>query len=255
MTILYFTSTGNCLHLAKRIGGAQLSIPQMIKENRFQFEDDVIGIIFPVYSLGLPGIIIRFLEKATFKAQYTFAVGTYGNLAGTTMFNLNKFALKQGIKFDYMTDLLTVDNYLPNFEMSKQIAMLPKKKTTENIDRIVSDIYSRRTNLPTASIGGKVLTAFVQSIKSLLMGNKMAQSFIVYEDCTYCGICAKVCPVSNVVTSKNKVVFSSHCESCLGCVHNCPVNAIHLKNERSAARYRNADVTLKEIQNANCQNN
>ena len=252
MTILYFTSTGNCLQLAKRIGGTLLSIPQMIKENKYHFEDDVIGIIFPIYGFGLPKMVKKFLEKASFEAPYIFAVGTYGNTPGATMYNLSKFAGKHGFRFNYMLELLMVDNYLPIFEMEKQIAMLPQKKTMENMSRIVSDIHNRETNIPTASIFNKVITTAIQGMGNLFTNNKAAQSFIVNEQCTHCGVCAKVCPAGNI-TVTDKISFGNHCESCFGCVHNCPFNALHLKNEKSSARYRNEEVTLKEIQEANCQ--
>ena len=48
MTVLYFTATGNGLHLAKQIGGDLVSIPQAIKEGNDKFADDKIGIISPV---------------------------------------------------------------------------------------------------------------------------------------------------------------------------------------------------------------
>ena len=47
------------------------------------------------------------------------------------------------------------------------------------------------------------------------------------------------------------VRFADRCEVCYTCVHNCPKNAIHLKSERSAARFRNEHVPLKEIIAAN----
>jgi hypothetical protein len=37
------------------------------------------------------------------------------------------------------------------------------------------------------------------------------------------------------------------------CGHNCPQNAIHLKSERSSARFRNAEVKVSEINAANNQ--
>lgn len=49
MKIFYYTSTGNCLDVAKRIGGELYSIPQLLKENRLEFEDEAIGIICPTY--------------------------------------------------------------------------------------------------------------------------------------------------------------------------------------------------------------
>ncbi len=49
MKILYFTSTGNNLYIAKQIGGELLSIPQLVKDNIYDIEDDCVGIVFPVF--------------------------------------------------------------------------------------------------------------------------------------------------------------------------------------------------------------
>jgi MinD superfamily P-loop ATPase len=80
--------------------------------------------------------------------------------------------------------------------------------------------------------------------------DKNAQSYMVNDRCVKCGVCAKVCPVKNIAVT-DKVRFSDHCEACLACVHLCPQNAIHLKNERSGKRWRNPEVSLAEIINAN----
>jgi ferredoxin len=65
-----------------------------------------------------------------------------------------------------------------------------------------------------------------------------------------CGICARICPADNI-TVTDTVTFSNRCEVCYACVHNCPQNAIHLKNERSAVRFRNEHISLQELPAAN----
>src|SRR3712207_5526399 len=85
MKTLYFTGTGNSLYLAKEIGGEILSIPQMVKEGRYDFEDDAIGIVFPCYSSRPPKMVEEFLSRATFKADYTFAVVTFAALPGNPL--------------------------------------------------------------------------------------------------------------------------------------------------------------------------
>ena len=70
--------------------------------------------------------------------------------------------------------------------------------------------------------------------------------------CVGCGICKKVCPVSNVEQEEqNKPVFGNNCEGCLSCIHNCPKNAIQMKGQRSEKRFRNPEVSLNEIINSN----
>ena len=40
MKVLYFTATGNCLYVAKQLGGELLSIPQLMKSGTFGIEDE-----------------------------------------------------------------------------------------------------------------------------------------------------------------------------------------------------------------------
>ena len=54
MKTFYFSATGNSLSVAKRIGGELISIPQIINSEDKTVKDDVIGIVFPIYSLNFP---------------------------------------------------------------------------------------------------------------------------------------------------------------------------------------------------------
>ena len=51
--ILYFSATGNCKYDAPRLAQAEeqetLSIVDCIREGRYAFEDEVIGIVSPSY--------------------------------------------------------------------------------------------------------------------------------------------------------------------------------------------------------------
>jgi ferredoxin len=247
MTIFYFTSTGNSLAVAKRIGGNLISIPQIIDNREMHYKDDAIGVVFPVYSNAPPRMVRQFLDKVSFEADYLFAIGTYGNLPGACMYNLQKNAEKRGFRFDYLNGLLMVDNFLPVFEIDAQIVKLPKKKTEAMTAKIVADIQNRKQLQAKAGLVSRAL-AFV--LKSLGSTDKNAQSYMVNGQCVKCGVCAKVCPAKNIAVT-DKVRFSDHCEACLACVHLCPQNAIHLKNEKSDKRWINPEVTLTEIINAN----
>lgn len=52
--ILYFSATGNCKYVATRLTQAaeqeMLSIVDCVKENRYDFADETIGIISPTYD-------------------------------------------------------------------------------------------------------------------------------------------------------------------------------------------------------------
>lgn len=80
--ILYFTGTGNSLYIARQLADENtelLSIPQLMKADKFDIEADEIGIVYPIYGHMPPNMVRRFIGRANLKADYKFAVLTYGN--------------------------------------------------------------------------------------------------------------------------------------------------------------------------------
>ena len=84
--ILYFSATGNCKYVAARLAEADaqevLSITDCMREKRFTFEDETIGVISPTYDWGLPSIVKEFLEQASFRTKYLYFAATYGTTPG-----------------------------------------------------------------------------------------------------------------------------------------------------------------------------
>lgn len=249
MKIFYYTSTGNCLEVAKQFDAELYSIPQMLKENKFNFEDDQIGFIFPVYASTTPKIVVEFLEKLTIKSPYVFAIATYGNTSGTVLNHFIKCASNQNINISYTNQILLPDNYLNFFEMQSQIDKYNDATFRTNVNKIVADVNN---NVNSIKKGNSLLGAMSPALYSLTnkFVKKTAKSFTVESQCTLCGTCAKVCPMKNITVS-SEVIFSENCISCYGCTHNCPSNAIRVKGEKSKVRYRNPQITLKEIIESN----
>ena len=92
--ILYFSATGNCQYVAARLAQADgqptLSIVDCIREKRYVFADETIGIVSPTYDWGLPNIVREFLEKASFQTEYLYFVATYGTTPGATGYMAQK---------------------------------------------------------------------------------------------------------------------------------------------------------------------
>jgi ferredoxin len=252
MTVFYFSATGNSLYVAKTIGGKLYSIPQLLKDEQFNFEDDVIGFIFPIYCFGLPKIIQRLFENINFKSDYTFAIGTYGNMHGPCMYNLTKDFIKKGWRLNYADTILMVDNYLPGFEMGDQLNTVGNKHVDKHLKEIVDNINNKKNSIPATTIMERIFTVLAHPLVSKLLDGKSAQKYIINEKCNKCGTCGKVCPTGNIEI-KDKIIFGNVCETCYGCVHLCPQNAIHLRNEKSNIRFRNENITLQEIIQSNSQ--
>lgn len=251
MKILYFTATGNSLAVAKKLGGDLLSIPRLIKEEKYEIEDDAVGIICPTYCADAPRMVRNYLSRAVIKADYTFAIGTYGYMAGALTDHLESYLRQAAGHADYVNKIIMADTALTRFESQKQIDTLPQKKVDEQIEAVKADIEERRKNLPSVSLIDKAVDWLYHTAGASNVAPEKAKSHIVNENCIHCGTCARICPSNNIVVTKDKVEFLDRCEGCLGCLHNCPKNAIHVKNEKSNARFRNADVSIKELIDSN----
>ena len=144
-----------------------------------------------------------------------------------------------------------VDNYLPFFDIETQLAKLKEKNIENNLNKIVEEVNARTIkdehcgwfNNLASSIGYYVVKQIEKYTPKM---------FYVNDKCISCGVCKKVCPVSNITQeAKDKPIFGNNCESCLACIHNCPKNAIQMKIQRSEKRFRNSNVSLNEIIEAN----
>lgn len=248
MKIFYFTGTGNSLAVAKHIGGELVSIPQVVDSQNLEYQDDIIGVVFPIYSLNFPKMVKRFLEKAVFKADYIFLIVTCGGGVGKTLREAQEMAVQNGYSFDYLAKMNMVDNCLPQWEMDTERKKAEKKDIDGQLERIKNAIENRKKTEEIPIPGGRLLCWF--SRKYFPIPDDFHKKYIIDDKCNQCGTCAKVCAVANVIVN-DKVSFGDYCEGCQACIHACPQKAIHLKMERSDKRWRNPDVLLSEIITAN----
>ena len=251
MITCYFTASGNCLYVSRRIGGTLLSIPQLMRQEKIELADDAVGIVCPVYAVEMPMMVREFLARARITTRYFFFVYTYGMGYAQAFVHAKFAAQKAGLELSYINAIQMVDNYLPVFEMQDQIDTLPQKNVEGQIERVCRDIIERRTvSVPVTQEALAELEMYRQRLAVPILRKDTAQAYIVNDRCIRCGVCAKVCPGDNITVS-DAVSFSDHCEVCYACLHNCPQNAIHMKEERSSVRFRNEHVSLKDIIQAN----
>lgn len=246
MKVLYFTATGNNLYVAKRLGGECYSIPKLIKEGQYELEDEKIGIVCPTYFLGVPKIVEEFLNRAKLKSNYVFAILSYGFMPGAAARHLLEIGKRNGIEFSYINGICMVDNYLPMFDMNKELEKEPKKNIEENLSQIINDIKSHKKYINKGSAAWTV----VRSLTKKQNKGHFEKNFLVESSCSGCGICEKVCPVDNITVVK-KPAYKENCQGCLACINHCPVKAIKLKKEKGTVRFINKNVTVKEIIDAN----
>ena len=252
MTICYFTATGNCLYVARRIGGTLLSIPQLMRQERIEIKDEAVGVVCPVYNAEMPMMVREFLRKASIRTGYFFFVYTYGMGYGEAFAHAKLAAEEVGLTLRYVNAVRMVDNFLPYFDMQEQIDTLPQKNVEGQLDAICADIAARKTvDVRITPITKAQMALYHKKLADRWLRKDTALSYTVNDDCIRCGICAKVCPANNITVTADGVHFSDTCEVCYACLQNCPQSAIHLKAEAGTAHFRNEHVTLNDIIQSN----
>lgn len=268
--ILYFTGTGNCLHVARQLAGdctELLSIPQMMKHGKYEFEADEIGIVYPIYGHMPPYMVRQFIQKATLKANYKFAVLTYGARKCDAVEIWDNISRNSGNSFNYISTIVMVDNWLPNFDMNEQMKM--DKHIPENLQKITADLNLRKhwhepvTEEERQQHQGFLERSGLDPEVGFLM--KSEKYFTVTANaCIDCGICTYVCPRGNYELTSKGVKMSGDCEFCFACIQNCPQKAIQfVKSEDGSfpdgteknpnARFRNEHISLMDLKLANNQ--
>lgn len=267
--VLYFTGTGNCLYVARQLAGKEgeiLSIPQLMRKKQFEIEADEIGLVYPIYGHMPPYMVREFIKKAQLKAEYKFAVLTYGMRKCNAVEIWDGISRKAGNVFDYIGTIVMVDNWLPNFDMNEQMKI--DKHIPENLAKITSDLSNRRrwhepvTQEEREQHEGFMSLSGLDPEVGFLM--KADRSFRVTDDCIHCGICTYVCPRGNYQLTGQGVKMQGDCEFCFACIQNSPQRAIQFKKNEDGtwpdgseknpnARYRNENVSLMELKLANNQ--
>jgi len=253
--VFYFTATGNSLYVAKKFYENPVSIPQVINNDNLNFEDDTIGIVCPVFCNVPPRFVVDFMKKATFKTDYFYMILTYGNNHSGAAEYTEQIAKECGIKIDYIRTIMMVDNYLPVFDMSEQIAT--DKKVDEQIATALADVAARKQEIPVATDEERNHHMEMIKINENMPNFNSGEQITLTDTCIGCGVCAKVCPVGNFYIENGKAVrIKNTCEFCLACAQNCPQKAITLNimDKNPNSRYRNENISLQEIIAANNQN-
>lgn len=264
--IYYFSGTGNSLAVARdiagKVNGKLISISSCVDQESIKTEANQIGIVFPVYyasnDSGIPPIVGRFAGKlADIDSKYIFAVCTHGGGPGCAIENLSKLLERHGGKLAAgFTVMMSNKNKRPTILKDRQ----------KKLEAICEYIRVRKTGrYETRRMFIKILIApFMLIIKPVFLHRqqKLAgefnrpfqelipladRSFQIHPKCDGCGICARVCPVSNIEMVDHQPVWKHHCENCLGCYAWCPKGAIYGAMVKYNEKYHHPEVKLSEV--------
>ena len=259
--IYYFSGTGNWLSIAKDIQKELieceiLPITSKMNEKIIKIDSDIFGIIFPVYFLDLPRIVKKFLKKIIFLNDcYIFGIANGNGVFGKSFVHMDKILKRKKMKLNngFYIDMPGNSIVFYDFTNSKEIRDYRLKIKTLIIKEISILIKNKIEDR------SKIYCNYLKSrIDSFSIYNIVKdRTFKTTDNCKRCELCVKICPLQNIKMIKGKIKWNRNCEFCLACIHNCPEEAIQNIATKGRLRYKNPDVTIKEMfgqTNSNIEN-
>ena len=111
-----------------------------------------------------------------------------------------------------------------------------------------SDSYKRHQidkKLELFEINEKLLSKQFYFYKHINECNELDNNYTVDDTCTGCGLCAKRCPVNNIVMVNDRPMWKHHCELCVSCIQSCPKKAIDYNGKtKNREHYLNPNVKI-----------
>ena len=186
--VFYFTATGNSLYAARQLDGECYSIPRELHGD-MHYSSAEIGIVCPVYGHEMPLPVKRFIAEADFETDYLYLILTYGNRHGGVAELAAEFAGSVGKTFRYINVLLMADNFLPAFDMSRQMK-LDKHIPQQQRLHILHGVYPRLPRNGDTADGIRTESeCSVSERKCQFYGYNNCQQAKIIKEEVYYGIC------------------------------------------------------------------
>ena len=257
--IFYFSGTGNIKWAAKTLaletGDTLVSIPEVINSDcSFTLEkDEHVGFIFPIHGWRVPNIVKEFLTKLTIKTlgedtshvkHYCFCLVTAGDSIGKAMERfqqqLKSVTVNDALSLKAVCSLIMPESYvgLPGMDVDTKEKELEKKELASKQLKEFSNILKQCPHKDSNQIWGwnQLIRGPIPSFFSGPVGGFFERFLITDKPfhvdsrrCVKCGICANVCPVSDIkggLGFEPEWLHNGKCLTCFSCYHHCPHHAI-----------------------------
>lgn len=247
--IFYYSGTGNTKWAARQMStltadDAIFFIPSLLRSiesgymnaaQLFAAQEQIqqIGIMFPIYSWGVPPVVSRFIKNVLTHCKqnpYLWAICTCGDEAGIAMRCLKQEILKStGRKPDSIFSLIMPNNYvlLPGFDVdSSELAERKLSAAPSRLSEISSIINSRMRGIYDVKEGSIPWLRTCFTFPLFRRWGVNTRRWHVSDACIGCGKCAHACPAENITLTDGKPIWSNDCYSCCACFHICPAKAI-----------------------------
>lgn len=252
--IFYFSATGNSKYTAERIAAATddrlIFLRDAIRSRSYRYtveRGERIGFVVPAYFQGLPSILNFFLDKLVltgYTDQYVYLVLTCGQITGDGGGQMRKRLKAKGVTLSAQFGIPMVDNYVPMYRIPDQEEIQRKlDEAEEYIEEACRAIRARGIGDYNRCQGAAPSVQTAAMYPAYAYG-RSTKPFVVTDACIGCGLCQEICPCGAIAITDGRPKWrKAKCVRCLGCLHRCPVEAIHWKAaDESKGRYYNPRV-------------
>ena len=272
-TIYYFSGTGNSLKMAKdianRLQNSELiSMAANMDKASELTPQGAAGFVFPVYHCGLPRLVEEFISSINLtNAGYIYIVCTYGSTGGNAgcISQMRRICRSKGAKLNAAFYVKHVNNFMltmwdnfpwPAFEVTQERNHAALHESAYKRAKHIAEVVSARKNYFDRSIIEHIAPIVVKYRHFYNTVKSNDKAFYCTDSCTYCGLCADVCPTSNIDLDNGRPAWKSEtCQRCLACLHLCPPASVQYGSRtlKYPARYRNPYITVEELKRASQQ--
>ena len=241
--ILYFSGTGNSQLVAQRLALELDDDVQCINHHLKSGQSAAIDsarpliLVTPTYSWRLPRVVAQWLEQTSFTGdRRAYFVLTCAGSCGNAAAYVQKLCARCGLRFYGLAPIIMPENYLALFQTpDEQECQAIIARALPQIDALARQIATGNP-LPQQKVSwrDRLLSGPINPLFYSIYAHD--QGLRATEQCVACGLCAKRCPLNNIVLTDGRPVWQGSCTHCMACIAGCPTQAI-LYKKHSHERY------------------
>ncbi len=232
-TLIYFSPTGNVLHLTEMLAGhldsynVEILALEFIKADQLT-NDKHLVLLYSIHGFNAPRTVKRFvkhLPPGLYDAASLIGVGcTTAWINQAVSSDLRKLFNKKGypiILDEILAMPLTFIMSFPDELARKLIA-----ESESKIKDISISLVEEKKTIVRVKARSRLLNLFgkAESFAARFFGLELCAG----KSCNSCGTCWKNCPEKNIKRNDNgKPRFGFNCLMCMRCIYNCPQKAIN----------------------------
>lgn len=244
IVIIYFSGTGNTELISEELKTSfevknnsvdLLSIENIDKIMKLNFENTLIGFGFPVYKFTFPNNfnkLFTFLNSLDYQIKY-FQFCAYARFTANVFYDFSKNLSKKNFRLIAEQAFKTPENGISARKMNNDYEYESimffedhiNKKIDSFVESILNNIDGKKNILQKKpNLLAPILLKVVNDIEI----TKYPKLQIDKDKCTVCGLCAQKCPDHNLILNNDRIQIldDKNCLHCLRCMHHCSSNAI-----------------------------